>query len=54
MNRSWMRTFVAIAVIAAMVLLAVGAVGSLLGGPPENSAGARADATGVHARTVGS
>lgn len=53
MTRSWMRTFVAIAVIAAMVLLAIGAVGSLLGGPPDHSAGARVDATGVHAPVAG-
>lgn len=47
MNRSWMRTFVAIAVIAAMVLLAVGAVGSLLGGPADSSAGVHARAWGA-------
>ena len=41
MRRDRMRTVVAIVVIAAMVLLAVGAVGaSLLGGSPDQSASA--------------
>lgn len=52
MNRDRMRTVVAIVVIAAMVLLAVGAVGaSLLGGSSDQSASADNAAGVVGIRT---
>lgn len=51
MNRDRMRTVVAIVVIAAMLLLAIGAVGaSLLGGSADQSASADTSAGDVGAR----